>query len=197
MRRFLALACLAATIALLSGNALAYDIRGKVGLTGRLGFLLPADNDSDFYHNKTDAGIIGGGGLIYGIDNHFAAEFDVTRSSFGSETGDFGITNLSFGGQYRFATPRHDLFPYVGLGLDVLLNDYDPYDRTVRNVDNTVGFHVSGGIDYFLQRSLALTAEGKLVAASNVSITDRYGDRRGTFDPASFSSTVGFRYFFQ
>jgi outer membrane protein len=197
MKKLFALGCLVTTVSLSAGAASAYDIKGNLGVTGKIGFLVPSDNESDFFHNSTDTGFVGGGGLIYGIDDHFAAEFDVTRTSFGSETGDFGITNLSFGGQYRFQVPRRELVPYVGLGMDILVSDYDPYDGAVRNVDTTVGVHLSGGVDYFLQRSFALTAEAKLVGAPNVSITDRFGDRRGTFDPSSFSSTVGFRYFFR
>jgi outer membrane protein len=197
MKKLLVLACLAATVSLSGGTAQADDIRGNLGVTGKMGFLVPSDNDSDFFHNRTDTGFVGGGGLIYGIDDHFAAEFDITRTSFGSETGDFGITNFTLGGQYRFLVPRRELVPFVGLGMDILVSDYDPHDGARRDVDSTVGFHVSGGVDYFLQRSLALTAEAKIVAAPDVAINDRYGDRRGTFDPSSFSTTVGVRYFFR
>lgn len=196
MKKLFVLGCLVLLFSVLGGTAMASDLRGRVGVTGKLGFLIPSDNDSDFYHNRTDAGLVGGGGLIYGIDNHFAAEFDVTRTSFGSETGDFGITDVAFGGQYRFATARRELVPFAGLGLDILVSDYDPYDGDHRNVDTTVGFHLKGGVDYFLQKSLALTAEGKLLVAPDADITDRYGDRRGTFDPTNFSGTFGVRYFF-
>lgn len=197
MKKLIALICLAATVSVTSGPALANSINGNLGLTGKIGFLVPADNESDFYHNRTDAGFIGGGGLIYGIDNHLAAEFDLTRSSFDSQTGDFGITNISLGGQYRFATRQRQLVPYVGVGIDILLSDYDPYDGTRRDVDTTLGAHVSGGVDYFLLRNVALTGEAKIVRAPNADITDRFGDRRGNFDPSSFSSTAGVRYFFK
>jgi outer membrane protein len=197
MKKILVLAALAAAAALSAGTALAYDINGSLGVTGKIGFLSPADNDSDFYHNRTDTGLVGGGGLIYGVADRFAGEFDITRTSFGSETGDFGITDFSLGAQYRFLVPRRELVPFAGVGIDILASDYDPYNGARRDVDTTVGFHVKGGVDYFLQRSFAVTAEAKLVAAPDVAINDRYGDRRGTFDPSSFSSTVGVRYFFR
>lgn len=196
MKKIIVFACLATAISLTATTVMADSIMGRVGVTGKAGFLVPADNNSDFYHNKTDAGFIGGGGFIYGIDNHFAAEVDVTRASFGSETGDFGITNLSLGGQYRFALSDRKIVPYIGAGVDILFSDHDPNNGTIRNVDTTVGGHLSGGVDYFLQRQLALTVEAKGVIAPNANINDRFGDHRGDFDPSSFSSTFGVRFFF-
>jgi len=196
MKKLIVFACLATTISMTAGTAMADSINGRLGVTGKIGFLNPADNESDFYNNKTDIGFIGGGGLIYGVDDHIAVELDVTRASFGSETGDFGVTNVSLGGQYRFALQNRQLVPYLGAGMDILLSDYDPNNGAIRNVDTTVGGHISGGVDYFLQRQLALTAEAKLLVAPNADITDRFGNHVGNFDPTSFSTTVGIRYFF-
>jgi outer membrane protein len=196
MKKLIVTACLASAVALTAGTAMADSIKGRIGVTGKIGFLLPADNDPDFLNNKTDAGFVGGASLIYGIDDHFAAEFEVSRTAYGSETGDFGITDIAIGGQYRFTLPSRQLVPFVGVGLDILVSDYDPYSGATRNVDTTVGAHLNGGIDYFMTRQLALTAEAKVVAAANTSITDGFGDHRGNFDPSSFSTTVGIRYFF-
>ena len=196
MKKLIVLACLATTISMTAGAAMADSIKGRLGVTGKIGFLIPADNESDFVHNNTDAGFIGGAGLIYGLDNHFAAEFDVTRSAFGSEIGDFGVTNVSFGGQYRFAPSNRQLVPYLGAGLDILVSDYDPNDGSRRDIDTTVGVHASAGVDYFLLKQLALTAEAKLVLAPDADVTDRSGAHQGNFDPSSFSSTFGIRYFF-
>jgi outer membrane protein len=197
MKKLIVLTCLAATVSLTAGTAMADSIRGKLGVTGRVGLLNPADNNAEYSNNKTDPGFVAGAGLIYGIDDHIAAEFEVTRTDFGSDTGDFGVTDFSFGGQYRFALQQRQLVPYVGAGLDILVSDYDENGGARSDVDTTVGAHVSGGVDYFLQQNLALTAEAKLVAASDVTITDRQnGVHAGDFDPSSFSTTVGLRYFF-
>jgi outer membrane protein len=197
MKKLIVLACLATTISMTAGTAMADSIKGKLGVTGRIGFLVPADNTAENLNNKTDTGFIAGAGLIYGIDDHFAAELDVTRTSFGSDTGDFGITNVSLGAQYRFALQQRQFVPYIGAGLDILVSDYDENGGARSDVDTTVGVHISGGVDYFLQKNLALTAEAKLVAAPDTSITDRKsGDHVGNFDPSNFSTTVGIRYFF-
>lgn len=196
MKKLIVLACLASTVALSAGTALADSLNGRLGVTGRVGVLIPADNESDFFNNKTDAGFIGAAGLIYGFGDHFAAELEVSRTDFGSETGDFGVTDVSLGAQYRFALANHQLVPYLGVGMDVLVSDYDPNDGSRRDVDTTVGVHGKAGVDYFLLKQLALTAEAKLLIAPNTSITNRFGDHTGNFDPSSFSTTVGVRYFF-
>jgi len=196
MKRFMVSTCLAATVFMTTGTAMADSIKGKLGVTGKIGLLVPADNESDFYHNKTDAGLTGSVGLLYGVDDHIAAELEVSRTSFSSENGDFGMTDVSLSGQYRFANLRRQLVPYLGGGLDILVSNYDPYDGTLRNVDTTLGAHINGGFDYFLQKELALTAEVNVVVAPNANITDGLGDHRGNFDPTNFSTTVGVRYFF-
>ena len=191
MKKLLFLVCALATFSLAAGTAIADSIKGKIGVTGKIGFLIPADGDFGPFKNETDTGFIGGGGLIYGIDDHFAAEIDVTRSAFNSDFGDFGITNLTVGAQYRFALNQPQLVPYLGAGLDLLMIDADQG----RDVDTTVGVHATAGIDYFIMKQLALTTEAKLVVAPDTDISDPSG-KRGNFDPNSFSTTFGVRYFF-
>jgi outer membrane protein len=191
MKKLLILACATTVLTLTTGLAMADSIKGKVGVTGKIGFLIPADNDIGPYKNNTDPGFIGGGGFIYGIDDHFAAEIDITRTSFESDFGKFGTTNLSLGGQYRFAISQPQIVPYLGAGLDILMNDADQG----RNVDTTVGVHGSAGVDYFITKRLALTTELKLVVAADSDITSA-GGKVGNFNPNSFSTTFGVRYFF-
>jgi outer membrane protein len=191
MKKLLILVCATATFSLATGAAIADSIEGKIGVTGKLGFVIPSDGDFGPYKNHTDAGIVGGGGLIYGIDKHFAAEFDITRSKFDSDFGDFGVTNISLGAQYRFVLDQPKVVPYVGAGLDILINDTD----RGRDIDTTVGVHASGGVDYFIMKKLALTAEVKLVVAPDADINGPTG-KVGNFDPTSLSTTFGVRYFF-
>lgn len=198
MKKVIVLACLATTVSMTAGTAIADSIQGKLGVTGRIGFMSPADNSAEFLNNnKTDDGFIAGVGFIYGFDDHIAAELEVSRTNFGSETGDFGVTDYSFGAQYRFALQQPRLVPYLGVGVDILVSDYDEFGGARSDIDTTVGVHISGGVDYFLQRQLALTAEAKIIAAPDADITDRpSGNNAGKFDPSSFSTTIGLRYFF-
>ncbi len=183
---------LGAVLAMAAGAVHAEDIKGRLGVTGRLGFAVPADSDAFGYNVSTDPGFVGGGGVIYGVTDNIALEADVTHASYGSSP-DFGLstTDISFGAQYRFLNlPVPHLVPFVGGGLDILVNDADGAD-----VDTVVGAHVKGGVDYFITKDLAATAEMKWVIAPNADIRDPFG-KVGNFDPMNFSMMFGARYFF-
>lgn len=205
MRKKLALLCLAAAVCLSATSALAESIKGKLGVTGRLGFLVPADSDIGANKSKfeTDAGFAFGGGFIYGIDRNFAAEVEVTHASFNAQTptsdfkGDFDVTNIGLGAQYRFVVDQANLTPYAGAGLDIILSDFERKNGVGSyDVDATVGLHVKGGIDYFLNRQVALNAEGKFVVAPETDIKGSNGGSNGNFDPTGFTGTIGVRFFF-
>src|SRR4051812_42596924 len=107
MKRILTMVSLAAAL-FMAGTAQAESIKGRLGVTGRFGMVFPNDSDIGNARVKPDIGFIGGGGLLYGIDDHLAAEIDITHSFFGSDfplsgkAGDFDVTNISLGAQYRF-----------------------------------------------------------------------------------------------
>ncbi len=203
MKKLLVLVCAVSCMLLTTGVAMADSINGRVGLTGRFGILVPADSEWGYGYGtiEADPGFIGGGGLIFGLPNNFALELDVTHASFEGDdwsgyTNDFDTTNISFGMQYRFANlPVRQLVPYVGAGIDVLLNDLKDDAGYKYDVETVVGGHVSGGVDYFLARNFALTAEMRAVFAPEADIKYN-GYRLGKYDPTSFSTTFGFRVFF-
>ena len=206
MKKIVVAACFT-LVASLASTALADSIQNRFGVTGRIGFLVPADSEfTDFPHYRksdTDTGVIGGGGFIYGIDKNWAAELDITHTEFrahdgfGFEESDFGTTNISLGAQYRFTNlPMKKLVPYAGAGLDILVNDFSPVDGSGGRVDSVVGGHLSGGVDYFVLRQLAVTGQLKGVFAPDADVRDYRGVKVGNFDPSSLSVTFGVRYFF-
>jgi outer membrane protein len=196
MRILLMLTACAVLAAFLAGNAAADELRGRLAVTGRIGVTNPASGERDLPGVGTlvvssDAGIIGGGGFLFGVDDNIAMELDVTRSSY--DTASFGradVTNLSIGAQYRFPEKQR-FIPYGGAGLDVLINDLgDRYANTV------VGVHVAAGFDYMAMRQIALNAELKGVKAYSADVKDLSGNNVGEFDPSSLSFTIGARFFF-
>jgi outer membrane protein len=198
MKKRLVLFCMALVVAI-AGTAGAEDIAGRFGVTGRIGFLVPADSEvtvfgADIQNISTNVGYVGGGGFLYGINRNFAAELDITDAGF---TGDrvfgcfnFNIIDIALGGQYRFKE-MSKFTPYVALGVDILVNGAD----NGYSVDTVPGIHLAGGIDYFLTKNLALNTELKFVVAPNADITTFGGVKVGNFDPSSFSMTFGVRYF--
>lgn len=196
-------------ILLSTGIALAADsMQGRIGVTGRIGILVPADSDAfdpepltPGHDLETDVGFIGGGGLIFGLTKNVALEFELTYTEFGAKIsgvkeGDFDTTNISLGAHYRFVdTTLTNLVPYVGGGVDILVNGFSSSDGDHLDVDTVAGVHVRGGIDYFLLKQLALNAEVKGVLAPDADILFG-GEKVGNYDPTSLSLTFGVRYFF-
>lgn len=201
MKKTILVVCLVSALLCLVVGSASAENTGKLGVTARLGFLAPADSDVGPYKIETDAGFNYGGGLIYLINQNWAAEVDVTHTEYGSnltdgrDGGDFDVTNVSLGCQYRFEVGNKKLTPYVGGGLDILIADYKVPSGVRLDVDTVVGAHASGGIDYFITPQFALNAEGKAVAAPEADINDA-GGHVGNFDPSSVSGMVGVRFFF-
>jgi outer membrane protein len=190
--------CLVADYAVAAGLNSSESIAGRFGVTGRLGFLVPADNNSVgtgivIGRGNSDVGFVGGGGFIFGLTDNIASDFEITHTSFGTDTStSFDTTNFSLGVQYRYLNlPVRYLVPYAGIGLDILVNGAN----NGLDVDTVAGIHVKGGVDYFLLRQFALTSEIKGVIAPNADIKSGSG-KVGEFDPDSFSMTFGVRYFF-
>ncbi len=205
MKKMIVFVCLTAVLTLIAGTAMAESIKGRIGVTGRIGFLVPADSEAltDFGIStlSTDVGFNGGGGFIYGITDNIAAELDITHTEFGADIGgfhegDFNTTNISLGAQYRFNDVMPRLTPYVGAGLDILVNGFDFEGGGSADVDTIVGAHISAGVDYFVIKQLALTAEMKGVLAPDADIKGPFGNKIGNYDPMAFSMTFGARFFF-
>ena len=198
MRKLLILAACAVLTSSIAGTACADDLRGRLAVTGRIGVSNPANSERDLIGERlivsTDAGFIGGGGLLFGVADNIAAELDITHSSYhtSSSTG-FGsadVTNLSIGAQYRLPE-RQRFVPYFGAGMDVLINDLPR-----NSAETTLGVHVASGLDFMLQRQIALNAEIKGVEAFSADVKDFTGTKIGQFDPSNVSFTVGARFFF-
>lgn len=189
-----------ALVAMLAGsNAMAENLRGKVGLTGRLGAIFPADSERNFapYGKlvvETDPGFIGGGGLFYGVDDHVALELNVDHSLFhtkgwADKSRRASMNDVSMGAQYRF-NDRNDVVPYLGGGIDILIPELDDLQ-----VDTVLGVHLAAGVDFFVSRNVAFTAELKGLGAFNAD-ANQLGTKVGSYDPSNISTTVGLRLFF-
>src|SRR5512133_736359 len=138
MRTCITLICMTVVLTLTCGVAMADSIKGKIGITGRGGFLVPAESKFTAeagvpagVSNKIDADTTYafGGGFIVGLTDHIAAEVDVTYSKadaefIGVEIAETETINTSVGLQYRFM-PSSKFVPYIGAGVDLLINDME------------------------------------------------------------------------
>lgn len=179
-----------------ASNVMAADIDGRLGISGKVGFAVPLQDD--FITGTTDSktGLAAGGGLIYGLNKNLAAELDITHvptidlEISGAKVGEGAFTDFSLGLQYRF-TPDQRLVPYLGAGVDFITGDFkNQYDQKY-DLDWTYGGHVKAGVDYFATKSIALNAELQGIFAAK-------GDVESTgleYDPTAFVGTVGIRLF--
>ena len=193
MRRIIVLAVIA--LSLVAGNAMAESINGRLGLTGKAGFVVPLQDGSiNGTAFETSTGFAFGGGLIYGFCKNFAGEVDVTHAPSmnvkigGIKVAEAQSSDIGLGIQYRIM-PGSKIVPFIGIGADFIKGDID-----ASTIDWTIGGHVNGGVDFFLNKSIALTADIRGVYAAKSDITQN-GVKVGKFDPTSFIGTVGIRLF--
>ncbi|MFZ1036111.1 MAG: OmpW family outer membrane protein [Smithella sp.] len=212
-------------VLLLSANAaMADSIAGKVGITGRFGASYVGDSKwtvggSGLSEDiKADLGYSGGGGVMYGITDNLAVNFDVNYlqadlNANGQESGAslsvlFGrakTVDFALGAQWRFI-PKSQFVPYVEGGLDVLWNniDVDPaYGGGMGGVPNlsvatTYGVHLSVGGDFFFNRHVALNAEirGLLSTQGDVKSNSFNNTVFAKYDPSNISAFLGMKFFF-
>ena len=194
MRKVILLTTL--TIILATGTAMADSIDGRLGLSGKAGVLVPLKDDFIGSTSESKSGFAFGGGLIYGVSKNFAIELDATHvptidvKKSGIKVGEASITDVSAGIQYRFASDNR-LVPYLGIGVDCFKGDFTNEFGNSFGLDWTVGGHVSAGLDFFINRGIALNADFRGVLAAK-------GDMKSTnveYNPTSFIGTAGIRFF--
>lgn len=212
-----------ASLLLFSHVAMANSIAGKVGITARggIGYFLNSEfTDAAAAHwavedtIKGGTGYTGGGGVMYGITDNLSVDFDViysqvevTMTPVGGGNQVFGkgeTIDLSFGVQWRFM-PTSAFVPYLGAGVDFLINKFDLYDAYSMpgeslDVDNTYGGHVNLGADYFITPKIALNAEFRYLYSTNGDMKRKYpGDPdidAARYSPSNISGFAGVRFFF-
>lgn len=195
--------CLTAALALTSTAAMADSIKGRFGVTGLIGFQVPADSEQEAAVKRnvdTDTGFAIGGGILYGVEKNLALEFQISHTDFdgsvaGFRQGNFDTNTYSFGIQYRFESPQPRLTPFIGTGFDIFSTDLTMINGTKADVDNSYGIHLSGGLDYFVTKQVALTSELRMTIAPDSDIKIG-GVKWGNYDPMSVSMGFGARFFF-
>ena len=198
MKKIVIACATALLVAGAAGSALAESIKGTMGVTGRIGVIVPADSKEAAnngsgrnYLIETDPGISGGVGFIYGMDDTLALEIGVDFAQFHTSEGSADLKDLAVGVQYRFPPANPKLVPYMGVGIDVLIPDIKNGD-----VDTVLGGHFRGGFDYFFDRAVAFNLDFKATGGIKADI-DRAGSKIGEFNPSNITGTAGVRVYFR
>jgi outer membrane protein len=189
----------AVVLTLFASAALAAGIDHRLGITGKAGALVPLQDGFVSNTSGADPGFAAGGGLIYGFGKNVAGELDVTRllksnvNLSGSKVFEAAFTDIALGLQYRFS-PDKCLVPFLGGGADFIKGQLKNNAGDTYDLDWTVGGHVNFGLDYFVTKGIAFTADVRALFAADGDV-NHSGTKVGTYDPLSFIGTVGIRLF--
>lgn len=195
MRRFTML--LVAALSLISVNALADSIAGRLGVTVRVGAALPLKDDFIKGTSDTEAGLAAGGGLIYGFSEHVAGDVEVFHlpqldvQASGVKTFEAALTDVALGVQFRFLTNKR-LVPYFGLGPDFITADLKHVNGNSYKLDWTFGGHVNLGCDWFITPGIAMTTDVRGVYAADGDVLSGSA-KVSEYRPQWFQGTVGLR----
>lgn len=181
-------------------TALADTIANRFGFTGRVGFAIPESvGDAEFINGNTDtkSGVAWNLGCIYGFNDNLASELEVSIlpklnvDSGGIKAYEAKLTDIAIGLQYRF-TPKSQLVPYIGAGVDAMKGSMTHVNGNNYDLDWTYGGHIKVGLDWFLTRGIALTADLRGVVATSGDINK--GSTKVTeYDPLWVQGTIGLR----
>jgi outer membrane protein len=218
MKKYLLFIATAAVVCALPGISLADSIKGKWGVTGRVGLMAPSDIEFtavtgyaiapslnvaviNIGKAKADTTFAGGGGFIYGVTDNFAVEVDVTHTPrinydySGQKLFEITTTNVSLELQYRFY-PENALVPYLGVGADFMISDGTYQSGDTMNIETLVGEHVNAGVDFFVTKRIALNADFRSILAPRADIhTQNASLLKAEYDPISFVALFGVRFF--
>ncbi len=217
MNKFLALMIGTILLAASVGAAEAESIKGRLGITGQVGFMVPSNSEYDpnFINAvtvatgttlpsqlKVDTNFAGGGGLIYGLTDNLALEAHViytpeldVKNSAGVKVLQLDTTNASLGIQLRNNVADSDLAAYIGAGVDVLVSNVQDASGVDGKVSTVVGGHVNAGGDYFMTKHWALNLDLRGVFFPDADIKGNNGIKVAQYNPISFVALFGVRFF--
>lgn len=185
-------------LTLLSSSASADTIANRFGFTGRIGFAAPVGDDFINGTSETKNGFSAGGGLIYGFGDYLAAELDFTYLpkldvyTGGTKSYEAALTDIGVGLQWRIL-PTSPVVPFVGIGADFIKGRLKHVGGNSYDLDWTYGGHANAGLDWFLTKGIALTADFRMVRAISGDVLD--GSKKvSEFDPYWVQGTFGARF---
>ena len=187
--------------------ASAEDIAGRSGIGIKIANVSPDESEFD---SSTMTSI----NYTRGISSNLSIEASIGRTVMDLEGGELTVAPILVTAQYRM--PSGDLSPYLGAGIGYYLNDFDVdsgmiarerasglplFDRDIE-FDNSFGYHINVGIDYFLNSNLAVNLDGRMFwTNSDITVkgTDSgidYWTEEHDRDLDSTVIGVGVKYFF-
>ena len=201
----------AAVMLVVSQVSFAQDMKGELGLGARVAYFNYSDDDlGSGFDVDYDGTAMYDANLTYFVHSYFSFELsvgyvetDVDLKGLGIslDIGEFEQIPILLTARTHFSTnPR--VSPYIGIGVGYFLNDFDMsgsipagYDL---DPDDSVGFHVGGGVEIFLNEHFALTIDLKYIW-NEVDIDFKapgLATEEHSVDVDAFTSGIGLKYYF-
>jgi len=199
----------AALMLVVSQVSFAQDMEGRLGIGARVAYISYSDTDVKGIDIEYDESVMYGGNLTYFAHKFISLELSVDYVETDLYLEDFNDLNVGEIQQIPilFSVRTHlstnsKVSPYLTFGLGYYINDFDEDSSisTVANidVDDSFGYHVGAGLEYFFNDHIAFNFDLKYFV-TNVDVD---GDIDGTrlrddkADADAFTSGVGFKFYF-
>lgn len=122
------------------------------------------------------------------------AKADVNIATLGGKVGELTQVPILLTARLHLPIDK-TISPYIGVGAGYYFNDFDKTiaSSTLTGADNSVGYHVTGGIEVFFMQHCAINLDLKYIW-NQADFQRTTGTEK--FDLDAFAAGVGFKYYF-
>ena len=195
----------------------AQDMEGKFGLGARVSYVNYSDDDYTVYGVKVDVepddAVMYGINLTYFIHEYFSfelsvdyAEMDVELSALGlsGDAGEVTMIPVLLSARTHLST-NPKVSPYLTIGVGYFFNDMDSNRGTIEfiygagaevDVDNSFGFHLGAGIEFFISENAAVNFDFKYIWTEVEAEVNVSGFTDVDFEVNPFIIGLGYKYYF-
>jgi len=186
----------------ISQVSFAQDMEGKFGIGASVAYIYYSDDD-DF---EPDEDAMYGVNLTYFAHRYLSLELSVNYVETDVYLDDFDIGELEqipiLLSLRTHLSTNPKVSPYLTVGIGYYINDFD-MDSSIPagydlDPDDSFGYHLGGGVEYFIIEHFALNLDFKFMW-TNVDFDGTAGGvriRDEKVDVDTFTSGVGFKYYF-
>ena len=195
----------------------AQDMEGKLGLGARVSYVNYSDDDYTVYGVKVDVepdeSVMYGVNLTYFFDRDISLELSVDHTETNIDLNALGLSGDA--GEVELIpvllSLRMHLYtntkvsPYLTIGGGYFFNDIAQNDSTIEfiygpgaeiDVDNSLGYLLGGGIEYFISKKAAVNLDFKYIWTEVEAKVNVPGFTKVDFEINPFVIGLGIKYYF-
>ena len=197
--------CIGVFLLFLSQHGFAQNPEDKVGLGLNVSYMSIADDEDAEY----DTAVLIGANLTYVFTKAFSVEISAGYSKTDIDY-DLGGNSINIGeftsypilliGRFHFPIGK-TVSPYIGGGAGYFVNSFDLNQSNFiagvnMDAENSVAFHINGGIEFFYSSNLALSLDVKYIWNEAEFRSTGVMPFEGDADLNTLLLGTGFKYYF-